>query len=76
MNKEMLKHLASMFNTIAFAQFAVFGYTSLNIDTDVPVVKWDQITIAAIIFVNFQMFVLWILSKVKDEVKPWTNKSP
>ena len=65
MNKEMLKHLASMFNTIAFAQFAVFGYTALNIGTSMPI-KWDQIKIAAVVFVNIEAFVLWLLSKLKE----------
>ena len=45
MNKEMLKHLVSVINTIAFAQFAVFGYTSLNIGSNLPS-NWDQMAIA------------------------------
>lgn len=74
MNKEMLKHLVSVINTIAFAQFAVFGYTSLNIGSNLPS-NWDQMAIAGLIFVNLQVGALWLLSKITDEAKPWTNKS-
>ena len=59
MNKEMLKHLVSVLNTIAFAQFAVFGYTSLNIGNNLPS-NWGQMAIAGIIFVTLQVGALWL----------------
>jgi len=62
MNNEQLKHIASALHAIAFAQFAVFAYTSLVV---LPV-AWVQLTLSIIGFFNIECVAVWVLSYVRD----------
>ena len=52
MNDDQLKHVASVFNLMAFAEFGAFGYAAINAD---PVV-WGKLALAAAGFINLQWF--------------------
>jgi len=56
----MLKHIAAALHAIAFAQFAVFGYTGL---TAAPV-AWIQLILSTIGFFNIEFVAVWVLSYV------------
>jgi hypothetical protein len=58
MNNQQLKHIVSVLNSIAVAQFAVFGYTGLTSDP----VQWLQIGLSSLGFLNIQFIALWVLS--------------
>ena len=63
MNDDQLKHVASVFNLMAFAEFGAFGYAAINAD---PVV-WGKLALAAAGFINLQWFAVWVLSFLKDK---------
>ena len=63
MNDDQLKHIASVFNLIAFAEFGAFGYAAIN---TYPV-SWVKLALAAAGFINLQWFAVWVLSFLKDK---------
>ncbi|WP_432743340.1 hypothetical protein ABXJ76_01230 [Methylobacter sp. G7] len=62
MNNNQLKHIAAALHAIAFAQFAVFGYTGLIIQP----VAWVQLILSTIGFFNIECVAVWVLSYVRD----------
>ena len=63
MNDDQLKHIASVFNLMAFAEFGAFGYAAINAYP----VAWVKLTLAAAGFINLQWFAVWVLSFLKDK---------
>ena len=52
MNDDQLKHIASVFNLMAFAEFGAFGYAAINAHP----VAWVKLALAAAGFINLQWF--------------------
>jgi hypothetical protein len=65
MNADQIKHIASVFSLIAFAEFGAFGYTAI----EATPIGWSGLAISGLIFMNLQAFAVWVLSFLKEEVK-------
>ena len=65
MNADQIKHIASIFSLIAFAEFGAFGYTSIQADP----ISWTELALSALGFFNLQAFAVWTLSYLKEEGK-------
>lgn len=63
MNNDQLKHIASVFSLMAFAEFGAFGYAAIN---TFPV-GWMKLALAAIGFLNLQWFAVWVLSFLQNK---------
>lgn len=63
MNNDQLKHIASVFSLMAFAEFGAFGYAAIN---TVPP-DWVKLALAAIGFLNLQWFAVWVLSFLQNK---------
>ena len=63
MNDDQLKHIASVFSLMSFAEFGAFGYAAINAHP----VAWVKLALAAAGFINLQWFAVWVLSFLKDK---------
>ena len=62
MNNDQLKHIASTLSTLAFAQFAAFGFVGLR--SGPP--DWVLVGVSGLGFINLQTLAVWVLSYVKE----------